>query len=96
MIRPITKRISQRIFTSSNLYRNGVFTKFPAQTRSLVAAPKPEQGPLMERRSDRELPGSHLDIYLFSFFDSFVLNANKFNARRKARELSSNLGGAAD
>ncbi|RKF53828.1 Cytochrome c oxidase assembly factor 1 [Golovinomyces cichoracearum] len=56
MIRPITKRISQRIFTSSNLYRNGAFTKFPAQTRSLVAAPKPEQGPLMERRSDRELP----------------------------------------
>src|SRR3569833_1799653 len=27
------------------------------QTRSLVAAPKPGDGPLMERRADRELPG---------------------------------------
>ncbi|RKF77331.1 cytochrome oxidase assembly [Golovinomyces cichoracearum] len=92
MFRPITKRISQRILASSNLYKNGAFTKFPAQTRALVAAPKPEQGPLMERRSDRELPGSHLNVYLFSLFDSFVLNANKINARRKARELGGNLG----
>lgn len=34
--------------------------------RTLISAPKPGDGPLMERRADRQLPGAYTYLYITS------------------------------
>jgi cytochrome c oxidase assembly factor 1 len=45
--------------TRALLRYGGVTGRYAIARRTLVAAPKAGDGPLMERRPDRELPGTH-------------------------------------
>ncbi|POS87927.1 DUF1783-domain-containing protein [Erysiphe pulchra] len=57
MLRPPNYKILPRLLPLRGIVRSSdLFNKLTIQRRTLIAAPKPDQGPLMERRPDRELP----------------------------------------
>ncbi|KAK8086321.1 cytochrome c oxidase assembly factor 1 [Apiospora phragmitis] len=61
---------------TSNTTASSATCRFPTsssiiQRRTLTRAPKPGDGPLMERRGDRELP--HIDDYTFRWGRSFPI-----------------------
>ncbi|KAI1118143.1 DUF1783-domain-containing protein [Nemania sp. NC0429] len=52
----LSRIVRRRALLSSLRSSNGATTRHLIQRRTLIAAPKPGSGPLMERRPDRELP----------------------------------------
>ncbi|KHJ30817.1 putative cytochrome oxidase assembly [Erysiphe necator] len=57
MLGPLKNKISpRRLLRMELVRRTTLFERLIIQRRTLIAAPTPDQGPLMERRPDRELP----------------------------------------